>query len=312
MTTQAQIEANRANAQKSTGPRTPEGKATVAQNAVKHGLLARTAVLHGEDWEHYTCFSEELMDELYPDGVMEQELADRIVDLSWRLRRAALSQNAVFEALYDQYVAEHGDEPLPEHSPEEGRPPVGTPLLGRMMVADFQGDRVLERMLGYERRIESSLYRTRADFRKLQAERREKNRGLRPSVGSSFPDDHPIWGRPAKRWTPPAGPDAAARDPQPVSIADPDWKPPGSDRLQEILDEAALMAAETCDNDTTNLPQGQGQFCQTKPIDGLGERQVLGGQEVTTIPPQGETGRAEREGASYRPVHCVGRPAARS
>ena len=53
MTTEAQIEANRANAQKSTGPRTPEGKATVAQNAVKHGLLARTAVLHGEDWEEH-------------------------------------------------------------------------------------------------------------------------------------------------------------------------------------------------------------------------------------------------------------------
>jgi hypothetical protein len=148
MTTEAQIEANRINAQKSTGPRTPEGKATVAQNAVKHGLLARTAVLHGEDWEEYTCFSEELLDELYPDGVMEQELANRVVDLSWRLRRAALSQNAVFEALYDQYVAEHGDEPLPEHGPEEGRPPVGAPLLGRMILADFAGDRVLERMLG--------------------------------------------------------------------------------------------------------------------------------------------------------------------
>jgi hypothetical protein len=315
MTTEAQIEANRANAQKSTGPRTPEGKATVAQNAVKHGLLARTAVLHGEDWEHYTCFSEELMDELYPDGVMEQELADRIVDLSWRLRRAALSQNAVFEALYDQYVAEHGDEPLPEHSPEEGRPPVGTPLLGRMMVADFQGDRVLERMLGYERRIESSLYRTRADFRKLQAERREKNRGLRPSTGSSFPDDHPIWGRSPKCWTPPADPDAAGaagRDPQPVSPADRDWKPPGSDRLQELLDEAALLAAEACDSDTTNLPQDQGQLCQTKPIGGPGERQVLGGQEVTSNSLPGGAGQTQSQEADYRPVHCVGRPAVRS
>jgi hypothetical protein len=331
MTTEAQIEANRANAQKSTGPKTPEGKATVAQNAVKHGLLARTAVLHGEDWEEYTCFSEELLDELYPDGVMEQELADRVVDLSWRLRRAALSQNAVFEALYDQYVAEHGDEPLPEHGPEEGRPPVGTPLLGRMMVADFTGERVLERMLGYERRIESSLYRTLKDFRKLRAERRAARPGLRPSAGSSIPDDHPIWGRSPTRWTPPAGPGvagAAGRDPQPVSMAGCNGNPPGSDRLKEILDEAALMAAWADDSEAMDLPQGQGQscqtnpicglppvsaaFCQTKPIGSLDERQVLGGQEVTTDSPQGEAGRAQPQEAGYRLVHCVGRPAVRS
>jgi hypothetical protein len=47
--TEAQIHANRANAQKSTGPRTPAGKAVVAQNAVKHGLSARLDVIRGED-----------------------------------------------------------------------------------------------------------------------------------------------------------------------------------------------------------------------------------------------------------------------
>ena len=49
MSTPAQIQANRQNAQKSTGPRTPQGKAVVAQNALKHGLLARQAVIVGED-----------------------------------------------------------------------------------------------------------------------------------------------------------------------------------------------------------------------------------------------------------------------
>ena len=49
MTTQAQTAANRINSQKSTGPRTAEGKAVVSQNAVKHGLLAREAVIRGED-----------------------------------------------------------------------------------------------------------------------------------------------------------------------------------------------------------------------------------------------------------------------
>ena len=49
MTTNAQIKANRNNAKKSTGPRTEQGKARVAKNALKHGLLARDTVLPGED-----------------------------------------------------------------------------------------------------------------------------------------------------------------------------------------------------------------------------------------------------------------------
>ena len=48
MATEAQILANRRNAQKSTGPRTREGKAAVSQNAIKHGLLARQAVISSE------------------------------------------------------------------------------------------------------------------------------------------------------------------------------------------------------------------------------------------------------------------------
>lgn len=56
MATEAQILANRRNAQKSTGPRTPQGKAAVSQNAVKHGLLARQDVINLEsqaDFELY-------------------------------------------------------------------------------------------------------------------------------------------------------------------------------------------------------------------------------------------------------------------
>ncbi len=48
MSTEAQKLANRRNAQKSTGPRTPQGKAAVSQNAVKHGLLAAHVVITSE------------------------------------------------------------------------------------------------------------------------------------------------------------------------------------------------------------------------------------------------------------------------
>ncbi len=165
MASEAQVNANRANAQKSTGPRTAEGKAVVAQNALTHGLMARAAVLQGEEWEEYTSFREGMIQELYPDGVQEEELAERIVGLYWRLRRAERYQNAVFETLYDQYAAEQ------VQTPERADPVsavASDPVLGRMLVADFSGERVLERALLYERRIESSLHRACADLRQLR------------------------------------------------------------------------------------------------------------------------------------------------
>jgi hypothetical protein len=165
MASVAQVQANRFNAQKSTGPRTPEGKAKVAQNAVTHGLLARAAVLQGEDWEEYTCYHEKMLEELHPDGLQETEVAERIVSLSWRLRRAGRYQNAVFEALYDRHAAEPA---AGSACPEPGASIAGDPVLGRMLLADFSGDRVLERVLLYERRIESSLCRARADLRQLR------------------------------------------------------------------------------------------------------------------------------------------------
>jgi hypothetical protein len=165
MATEAQVNANRINAQKSTGPRTAEGKAAVAQNALTHGLMARAAVLQGEEWEEYTSFREGMLQELYPDGVQQEELAARIVGLYWRLRRAERYQNAVFETLYDKYAAEQ------VQTPERAEPVpavASDPVLGRMLVADFSGDRVLERALLYERRIESSLHRACADLRQLR------------------------------------------------------------------------------------------------------------------------------------------------
>lgn len=84
MATEAQIQANRLNAQKSTGPRTAEGKAVVAQNAIRHGLWARQAVVMGE----FESCRDEMLAELAPEGPMESALAQRAVGLAWRLRRA--------------------------------------------------------------------------------------------------------------------------------------------------------------------------------------------------------------------------------
>jgi hypothetical protein len=53
MATLKQIEANRLNAQKSTGPTTESGKATSSQNSLKSGIYTKTILIHGEDWDQF-------------------------------------------------------------------------------------------------------------------------------------------------------------------------------------------------------------------------------------------------------------------
>jgi hypothetical protein len=158
MASEAQIQANRLNAQKSGGPRTPEGKEKASQNALKHGLFAREGVIRGEDREEYEMHREALLGQLAPAGPLEVILAARVVDLFGRLRRAAQDQNEAFGALYDRHTAGAGEPPEPQ---ERGA------TIGRMILADFEQEAVLERLLRYERRIESSLYRTLNELRRV-------------------------------------------------------------------------------------------------------------------------------------------------
>ncbi|HSW01681.1 MAG TPA: hypothetical protein VLI39_16040 [Sedimentisphaerales bacterium] len=160
MASEAQILANRLNAQKSTGPRTAEGKAAVSQNAVKHGLTARSVVVSGEDPGQFEFYRERMLDELEPVGEVEFSLAERIVGLSWRLKRAEKLQAAAFDSLYAQ------EGRLSSETPGESQDADGDSILGRALARDFADDRVLERMLMYERRIEQSLYRTMAELKK--------------------------------------------------------------------------------------------------------------------------------------------------
>jgi hypothetical protein len=111
MATEAQISANRSNAQKSTGPRTPEGKAIVSQNAITHGLLARAGVIPGEQEHEFQAHREGLLKQLRPASPLEEVLADRIVDLSWRLQRAARDQEVAYAALYQKYMEGQPQEP---------------------------------------------------------------------------------------------------------------------------------------------------------------------------------------------------------
>jgi hypothetical protein len=85
----ARAEASRKNGAKSKGPKTPEGKARSAQNALKHGLRAETiAVVGDEDPQEFAAFQATLMADLAPEGVLQTTLASQVVYAAWRLERA--------------------------------------------------------------------------------------------------------------------------------------------------------------------------------------------------------------------------------
>ena len=143
MTTPQQIEANRLNAAKCTGPRTEAGKAAAALNALRHGLLARELLVKGESAEDLTAFAEGVRARLAPVGELEIFVVNRVIAAAWRLRRAVAVETAFFST-----------ENAPDGAAQD--------RLGKM--------RLLSR---YEVTLERSLYQALDQLQTLQHRRQE-------------------------------------------------------------------------------------------------------------------------------------------
>jgi hypothetical protein len=101
MTSFRQIEANRRNARKSTGPVTQEGKQRSRCNAVRHGLTAETVIGALEDAEDYDDFQAAIIADYDAQSAVERELVLRLASLLWRLRRATTMETGLFEIQAD-------------------------------------------------------------------------------------------------------------------------------------------------------------------------------------------------------------------
>jgi hypothetical protein len=97
MTSFRQIEANRRNAQLSSGPVTEEGKKQSRQNAVRHGLSAETVINALEDAEDYAAFEMAITADYDAQSAVERELVLRLASLLWRLRRATAIESGLFK-----------------------------------------------------------------------------------------------------------------------------------------------------------------------------------------------------------------------
>ncbi len=153
MTSPAQLEANRANAQHSTGPVSEAGKQTVSQNSLKHGLTGKVhAALPGEE-QAFEKHCQGYLQTYAPVGVPEQELVRNIAENYWRLKRA----HAMERALFIHIELEQAGELPPASAHVEA------------WIDPLKG---LQRIALYASRIQRAIEKNTAELKSMQAERK--------------------------------------------------------------------------------------------------------------------------------------------
>jgi hypothetical protein len=184
MASKKKIAANRRNAKKSTGPKTPEGKAVSAQNATRHGLLSRQAVLPDEDAAAFESMRLELLEELWPETRLEHLLVNRLAAVQWRLARIPALEAELFALL--RVDASGRDEGLGAAWARDGGPNGGA----------------LARLSRYETALERSASRLLAELRAVQRERRQAQarEGHAAQQAVERRDAGPWWERAAAQW----------------------------------------------------------------------------------------------------------------
>ena len=152
---------NRANAQRSTGPRTDAGKQRSKLNALRHGLTGHTIVLPTEDHPAYQRHSQAFLDEYRPKGATEIQLVQSLLDTSWQLNRAS----AVETNLFSLGITEMEDRIRASHPEAEAAL--------AMALAYREHNRAFANICISRQRLTREFQRTLVLLRQIQSERRQ-------------------------------------------------------------------------------------------------------------------------------------------
>jgi hypothetical protein len=142
MTSLRQIDANRRNARKSTGPTSQDGKQRSRCNAVRHGLTAETVIGALEDAEDYKAFEAAIVADYDAQSAVERELVLRLTSLLWRLRRATKMETGLFEIQTD-FLLEFRQRRRTQSTPRE----IVYATFGQVAAADAPPDRASHNVL---------------------------------------------------------------------------------------------------------------------------------------------------------------------
>jgi hypothetical protein len=137
MTSFKQINANRRNALKNTGPTSPEGKQRSRCNAIRHGLTAETVIGALEDAEDYKAFEAAIIADYDAQSAIERDLVLRLASLRWRLRRTTMMETGLFEIHAEHLNGFRQARRLQCQSGETARV---TPLWPKILAPEGSGD----------------------------------------------------------------------------------------------------------------------------------------------------------------------------
>jgi hypothetical protein len=169
MASEKQLRANRANAKRSTGPKSAVGKTRSRMNSRKHGLTATTLVIGDEDPAHFERLRAELIAQYQPQSALECELVERLSSLLWRLRRVPAFEAAIIEA---RRAEVEGDTVLDllEHNEEQSDETTLARSIGLALISDGASD-ILGKLARHEATLMNAFMKTLQMLLLLQRER---------------------------------------------------------------------------------------------------------------------------------------------
>jgi hypothetical protein len=209
--------------------------------------LAQQVVIRGEDPGEFALFRDRMVQDLAPVGSLEGLLAERVAHLGWRLHRAERLENAAWATLEADYAAREASTPPALRRPQGETQDHEETVLARVVVEDFGDARLLDRLLGYERRIENSLYRTMSELRKQRLLREAEGLELGSQTHNS------TFGGPFRLQ---AGQDRVHVERR---------------TIQTRVNAELQTAPQPPEGVTTNGAQGEERLCQTNPTDAGGD-----------------------------------------
>jgi len=216
--TEAQIDANRRNAQKSTGPRSAQGKDASSRNGLQHGLSGDKHILPGENPEEFLLLLKDLYDNFHPVGLGEEKLVQRIAADQWRLDRTLPMEAAIYRQRLEGVAAEdyarkrelvnhkRNHQLNPDLVPPAPAPPDPGDRLTRAFIDDGDGHNSLTRLARYETSIERSIDRCLRQLKAFQAARNAPRPSPQPNPEPVPPAPDPPETSPPTTPEPPAPP----------------------------------------------------------------------------------------------------------